>query len=126
MQQTILRYPRLDTVLMVEKFVQKHSGDYKKSNLWKHLPKKMMYQTYCVVLDYLITSGKIATDRKGNIVWVWDPEGVKRYLQRKDLVVRKKASPEMSERLERVFETLEFLHEIENGAREASRVEKAE
>ncbi len=86
--KNILHYPQLDTVLMVEEFIREHSGDYKKKSLWEHLPKKMMYQTYCVILDYLLYSGKIAVDRKGTIGWIWDPKGVKRYLSRPELRVR--------------------------------------
>ena len=29
-EEEILRYPRLDTLLMVEKFIQDHDGEYKK------------------------------------------------------------------------------------------------
>ena len=84
-KENILRYPRLDTILMVEKSIYKHSGEFKKKSLWEHLPKKMMYQTFCVVIDYLIESGKIAMDKEGKIAWVWDPEGVRQYLARKAL-----------------------------------------
>ncbi|MBS3118553.1 hypothetical protein J4417_02610 [Candidatus Woesearchaeota archaeon] len=84
-QESILRYPRLDTVLMVEKFVYDNSGEFKKKSLWEHLPKQMMYQTFCVIIDYLMQSGKIAVDKEGKIAWVWDSEGVKRYSARKDL-----------------------------------------
>jgi len=78
----ILRYPRLDTVLMVEEFAKKHSGEYTKKKLWEALPRKTMYQTYCTILDYLEYSGKIAFDRHGTIAWIWDPEGVKRLLKK--------------------------------------------
>ena len=81
----ILHYPQLDTVLMVEKFIRETSGEYKKRMLWENLPKKMMYQTFCVVFDYLVESGKIACDSEGKVAWIWDPEGVRRYLARKDL-----------------------------------------
>jgi len=84
-QKPILHYPQLDTVLMVEKFIYENSGGFKKKSLWEHLPKQMMYQTFCVIIDYLLESGKIAVDSEGKIAWVWDPEGVKRYLARKDL-----------------------------------------
>lgn len=84
-EKQILHYPQLDTVLMVEKFIYNHSGEFKKRQLWESLPKKMMYQTFCVIIDYLQESGKIALDSEGKIAWVWDPEGVKRYLARKDL-----------------------------------------
>jgi len=84
-QKNILHYPQLDTVLMVEEFIKENSGEYKKRSLWEHLPRKMMYQTFCVIFDYLVESGKIAVDKEGKIAWIWDPEGVKRYIARKDL-----------------------------------------
>lgn len=84
-ENNVLHYPQLDTVLMVEEFIRENSGEYKKKSLWENLPKKMMYQTFCVILDYLSYSGKIAVDREGKIGWIWDPEGVKKYLKRKDL-----------------------------------------
>ena len=43
MKKEILHYPRLDTVIMVEKTIKKHSGELKKKQLWTKLPKKMMY-----------------------------------------------------------------------------------
>ena len=84
----ILHYPRLDTVLMVEEFIKKHSGEFKKRNLWEHLPKKTMYQTFCVIFDYLLESSKIAVDNEGKVAWIWDPEGVKKYLKRRDLWIK--------------------------------------
>lgn len=81
----ILRYPRLDTVLMVEDFIKENSGEFKKRKLWESLPKKMMYQTFCVIIDYLLYSGKIGIDKEEKLAWIWDPEGVKKYLSRKDL-----------------------------------------
>lgn len=78
----ILHYPQLDTVLMVEEFIREHSGEFKKKSLWKSLPKRMMYQTYCVIFDYLLDSGKIAQDREKKIAWIWNPELVKKYLNK--------------------------------------------
>ena len=80
-QKKILHYPQLDTVLMVEEFIREHSGEYKKKNLWKSLPKKMMYQTYCVIFEYLLDSGKIALDKERKIAWIWNPELVQKYLK---------------------------------------------
>lgn len=85
----ILHYPRLDSVLMVEKLIYDTSGTYTKKQLWERLPKKMMYQTFSVILNYLLYSGKISVDKEGKIGWIWDPEGVDRYLKRKDLFWRK-------------------------------------
>ena len=84
-KKNILHYPQLDTVLMVEEFIHKNSGTYKKRSLWEHLPRKMMYQTFCVIFDYLLYSRKIALDRNGTIAWIWNPELAKKYLKRPSL-----------------------------------------
>lgn len=84
-KQNILHYPQLDTVLMVEEFIRDHSGEFKKKRLWEALPKRMMYQTYCVIFDYLLESGKIASDREGKIAWIWNPELVKKFLSNSNL-----------------------------------------
>ena len=88
MKKPILHYPQLDTVLMVEEFMREHSGEFKKRSLWENLPKKTMYQTFCVIFDYLLESGKIALDKEGKIAWIWDPELVKKYLSKPHLRVR--------------------------------------
>ena len=84
-EKGILRYPRLDTVLMVEEFIQENDGEFKKKALWEHLPKKMMYQTFCVIMGYLLYSGKISIDSEGKIGWIYYPENAKKSLQQKHL-----------------------------------------
>jgi hypothetical protein len=84
-EKQVLHYPNLDTVLMVEKFIHEHSGEFKKKQIWQNLPRKTMYQTFCVVFDYLMESGKIIQDRRGTVGWIWNPELVRKYLKRKDL-----------------------------------------
>jgi len=74
-----IHYPQLDTILMVEKAIQKM--DYpKKTELWKSLPKKVMYQTFCLIIDYLEQSGKIIIDTDRRIVWIWNPEMIKKII----------------------------------------------
>lgn len=85
----ILRFPRLDTVLMVERSIKKYDGTFKKRALWEHLPKKMMYQTFCVIIDYLLYSRKISIDREGKIGWIYYPEKMNELLKNKDLFWRK-------------------------------------
>ena len=86
-QREVLHYPQLDTVLMVEEFIRERSGEFRKRALWESLPKKVMYQTYCVIIDYLEDSGKIAFDAEGKLAWIFNPELVRRYLKEK-LAVR--------------------------------------
>jgi hypothetical protein len=76
----LLRYPRLDTVMNIEKFIQDHDGEFKKYQLWKSLPKKIMYQTYSLIIDYLLDSKKISCDSEGKIGWIFYPNEVKKYL----------------------------------------------
>ncbi|NQV08503.1 hypothetical protein HQ529_01475 [Candidatus Woesearchaeota archaeon] len=84
-KENILRYPRLDTVLMVEDFIKKYDGELKKRKLWESLPKKMMYQTFCVIIDYLSNSNKVSIDAEGKVGWIYYPESVKKYLKRSEL-----------------------------------------
>lgn len=65
------RYPRLDTVLMIEEAIRKSGGDYTLRQLWQKLPKQVMWQTYLTVVDYLEHSNKIMIDgRHNHIFWV--------------------------------------------------------
>lgn len=88
-RENILRYPRLDTVLMVEEAIRKHDGELKKRKLWESLPKKMMYQTFCVVIDYLLYSRKISIDSEGKMGWIYYPETARKYYEKTDLGRRK-------------------------------------
>ncbi len=72
---------------MVESFIEEHSGEYKRKALWKHLPKKMMYQTFKNTIQYLLESNKIVVDKEGHIVWIWDPEIARKYLLKKYLTI---------------------------------------
>ncbi len=81
MKTTVLHYPRLDTVMMVEETIKKLNYYPTKTELWKALPKKVMYQTFSMIVDYLINLNKIVIDRDNRIVWVWDPEGIKKIIK---------------------------------------------
>lgn len=85
--QSILHSPTLESVLMVEKIIQKYSQEYGKYQLWKKLPKKMMYQTFQVILNYLEESGKIVIDEDGCVIWIWNPEIIRR-LEKENLIIK--------------------------------------
>ncbi|MBI4163936.1 MAG: hypothetical protein HY512_03670, partial [Candidatus Aenigmarchaeota archaeon] len=68
MSQDILHYPRLDTVIMVEETIKKLDYYPTKTELWKALPKQVMYQTFSMIIDYLEESGKIIINNN-EIVW---------------------------------------------------------
>ena len=67
------RSPTLQTVLMVEKFIKDNSGEYKKTELFNNLPKKVMWQTFQVIMEYLENSLRIAYDHEEYIVYIWNP-----------------------------------------------------
>ena len=77
------RSPTLETVMMIERFIEENSGEFDRTQIWKKLPKKGMWQTYLVVLDYLQSINKIAIDSVGVIGYIWDPELAKRFAKRK-------------------------------------------
>lgn len=87
MESTILHSPTLESVIMVEKIIQKHSQEYGKYQLWKKLPRKMMYQTFQTILGYLEESGKIIIDKEGCVIWIYNPKRVK-MLVKEGLIAR--------------------------------------
>jgi hypothetical protein len=70
----IARSPTLQTVLMVERFIKENSGEYKKTELFNNLPKRVMWQTFQVIMEYLENSLRIVYDKEGHVVYIWNPE----------------------------------------------------
>ena len=67
----------LKTIKMVEETIRKHNGEYTRTELWKVLPRKMMYQTFKEVLGYLLNSNKIVIQNE-KVVWVFYPKTAKK------------------------------------------------
>jgi len=65
---------------MVEETIKKYSQECGKYQIWKKLPKKMMYQTFLVILDYLQESGKVLIDNEGCVIWTWNPKRIKKLI----------------------------------------------
>ena len=81
--EIIVRSPRLETVNMVESFIKENSGEYKKTELFNRLPKKMLWGTFNVILKYLYDANHIGVDRNGFVVYIWNPELYMKYINRK-------------------------------------------
>lgn len=77
-----LRYPNLNTVLMVEDFLKDHKDmPIKISELKVRLPKKVMHQTLKIILVYLWDGGKIIYGPKG-VQWIYsEPEHLKKMMK---------------------------------------------
>jgi len=69
-QSKYIHEPQLDTILMVEKAI-KDAGSYPtKKELLENLPKKVQYQTFNRILEYLESSNKIVLNGR-RIIWVF-------------------------------------------------------
>ncbi len=82
-----LRSPTLSTVIMVERTIEEYSGEFTRTDLWKKLPRKVMWQTYLVILDYLQAINKIAIDKEEKIGYIWNPNLAKKLSLRKEIHV---------------------------------------
>lgn len=69
MQENVLHYPRLDTVLMVEDVLKKADLAISRNELLRRLPKQIMRQTLNVILRYLEERGVIMIGEKG-VLWI--------------------------------------------------------
>ncbi len=81
----VARSPTLQTVLMVEKFIEGHSGEYKKTELFKNLPKKVMWQTFQVIMEYLETNYRIVIEKDGIVTYIWNPKFFDKIKNRPDI-----------------------------------------
>ena len=79
----ITRSPRLETVILVEKFIKEHSGEFRKTELFNSLPKKIMWGTFNVILKYLYENNKIGIDKEGYIIYIWNPKLIQKLLNKK-------------------------------------------
>src|SRR3989338_5176456 len=77
-----IRYPNLNTVLMVEDFLKEHRDmPMKLSLIKKQLPKQVMYQTLQMILEYLWKSGKIIYGPHG-VQWIYsEPQHLKKMFE---------------------------------------------
>lgn len=79
------RSPTLQTVLMVENFIKEHSGEFKKTEVFNSLPRKVMWQTFQVIMSYLEENLRVVYDKEGFVVYIWNPELYEKVKGRKDL-----------------------------------------
>jgi len=70
MEVEVLHYPRLDTILNVEKIIRTSTDALSKNEIDRRLLKKVMRPTLNLILSYLEESGKIAMFKEG-IIWIY-------------------------------------------------------
>jgi hypothetical protein len=79
--EQILHYPRLDTILKVEKIIRASKEPLSKNEIDRRLDKKIMRPTLNLILKYLDDSGKIALAKEG-IIWIY-AEDISKKLKQK-------------------------------------------
>ena len=81
----VLHYPRLDTVLNVEKLIKNAKEPLSKNEIDRCLEKKIMRPTLNLILSYLEENGKIALLKEG-VMWTAMKsklgKGVQRHINR--------------------------------------------
>ncbi len=68
MEQEIIHYPNLKTMLMVEKVLKEAELALSREELKRRLPMQIMHQTLNIILGYLEEKGLITDGHKG-ILW---------------------------------------------------------
>ena len=87
LKNNIARSPTLQTVLMVEKFINENSGEYTKTQLFQNLPKKVMWQTFQVIMEYLEETYKIIIEKDGKITYIWNPKFYEKIKKRPEIKI---------------------------------------
>ena len=88
LQNQILHWPTLETVLMVEHTLQDAKEVIKIAEMKRRLPRKVMHQTLMRILDYLQESGKILITTKG-VVWTYTPKNKMQLLKKDGITLEK-------------------------------------
>ncbi len=63
---------------MVEKFIKDNSMFYTKREIFNELPKKMLWGTFKIIIDYLEETLKITIEKDGAISYIWNPDLLER------------------------------------------------
>ena len=72
---------------MVERFIEENNGEFKKTELFEKLPKKMMWQTFQIIMNYLQSIKKIILEKDGRVVYIWNPEFAEKIRHRPEIKV---------------------------------------
>ena len=83
MTQQVLHYPRLDTILKVERIIKKAKEAISKNEIDRRLESQIMRPTLNLILEYLEESGKIAILKEG-IIWIYREDLSKKLKSRLD------------------------------------------
>ena len=72
--ERLFQSPTLEEVKMIERTIDKYSGEFNKTQIWKRLPRKVMWKTYLEILDYMEATHRTLTSNDGVITFIWNPK----------------------------------------------------
>ncbi len=70
--KSIIHYPTLKTMLMVERVLKKADKMMDREELKRNMPVQIMHQTLNLILSYMEEKGLIIDSHKG-ILWIYNP-----------------------------------------------------
>jgi hypothetical protein len=77
-----IHQPNLSTIKMIEAEMRKTQYFRSRNQLFRQLPKQVMYQTLTTILAYLEESNKIVFNKDGSIIWIFaDSRKIKKTLK---------------------------------------------
>ena len=106
MEKEVLHKPTLESIEMVEETAKTLSGKLTRYQLWKKLPRKMMYQTYTLILKYLEKSGKISINQEKKLVWTAKPALENIFKPSPSKKTMEKSVSELTPEQEKILESL--------------------
>jgi len=87
MLKQVLHYPRLDTILHVERVIREAKGPLSKNGVDRRLSKQIMRPTLNLILNYLEESGKLVVLKEG-IIWIYKEDISKKLRTKLDKGIR--------------------------------------
>ncbi len=72
---------------MIEQALYRYRSDKTITQIWRTLPKKVMWTTFTTTLRYLEYSGKIYLEKDKTVTWLWNPSVIEK-LKKQHLMVR--------------------------------------
>lgn len=69
-----------EDLVLLEKEIKDGNRYYTIKQLWAIVSKKLTQERYNAAMNFFIKGNRIIIDKR-QIVWIWDPEGIKKILK---------------------------------------------
>lgn len=69
-----------EDLVLLEKEIKDGNKYYTMKQLWSRISNKLTIERYNAAMNFFIKGNRIIIDKR-QIVWIWDPEGIKKILK---------------------------------------------